>query len=167
MTDKLARPVGGESPTAFLDVLGKGEKAMLKKSTGFPRYEAGDLPKVLNPEQMAAVDAVKASIERKAAFDRMASEGRTAAMEAARMEVPKVPPTGMFHPGLSVARSAVNRVLGGLDRATMNYLVDNMDNPAKIAQLMRKATPKQRAAINAFAVKYGAPLAPNSQEQKE
>lgn len=65
MQDVLTGQGGPERVTPFLNVLGRGEQALLKKSTGFPRYESGDLPSVLTgPGQMDAVNRVSAELTR-------------------------------------------------------------------------------------------------------
>jgi hypothetical protein len=56
MLKVLEQPGGGERVLPFLNALGKGETALLKKATGFARFETGDLSKILTPQQMAAVD---------------------------------------------------------------------------------------------------------------
>jgi hypothetical protein len=74
----LDQPGGGERVMAFLNVLGRGETALLKKSTGFPRYEAGDLSKVLTPEQMKVVDDAASQMTRNIRISDQAATGREA-----------------------------------------------------------------------------------------
>lgn len=65
MQDVLSGQGGAERVTPFMNVLGRGEQAMLKRTTGFPRYEAGDLPNVLTgPGQMDAVNRVASELTR-------------------------------------------------------------------------------------------------------
>lgn len=65
MQDVLSGQGGPERVTPFMNVLGRGEQAMLKRTTGFPRYEAGDLPNVLTgPGQMDAVNRVASELTR-------------------------------------------------------------------------------------------------------
>ena len=75
MSSVLAKPTGGERVTPFLNVLGRGETAMIKKSTGAPRYEAGDLSKILTPKQMGVVDDIAAQLKRDYALDQAATRG--------------------------------------------------------------------------------------------
>lgn len=65
MQDVLSGQGGPERVTPFMNVLGRGEQALLKKSTGFPRYQDGDLGKVLTgPGQMEAVNKVAGELTR-------------------------------------------------------------------------------------------------------
>lgn len=65
MQDVLSGQGGPERVTPFMNVLGRGEQALLKKSTGFPRYQDGDLGKVLTgPGQMDAVSKVSGELTR-------------------------------------------------------------------------------------------------------
>jgi len=65
MQDVLSGQGGPERVTPFMNVLGRGEQALLKKSTGFPRYQDGDLGKVLTgPGQMEAVNRVSGELTR-------------------------------------------------------------------------------------------------------
>jgi len=75
MTKVLEHPGGGERVLPFLSVLGKGETALLKKATGFSRYEAGDLTKILNPKQMAAVDDAVSQMTRDIRISDQATTG--------------------------------------------------------------------------------------------
>lgn len=64
MQDTLSGQGGPERATAFQNVLGRGETALLKKSTGFPRYTEVD--QVLNKPQMDAVSKVSQELSRDA-----------------------------------------------------------------------------------------------------
>jgi len=79
MSSVLAKPTGpgtGERVTPFLNVLGRGETALIKKSTGAPRYETGDLSKILTPQQMSVVDDIAAQLKRDYALDQAATRGQ-------------------------------------------------------------------------------------------
>jgi hypothetical protein len=166
LLDKLEKPIAGQNLNAFTDVLGRGEGAMLKRSTGFPRYQDGDLPRVMRPDQLKVIGGVDASVRRNAIFDRLAGEGQSAAARLVGAETPKVPPTGILNPKLTVARSVVNRFIGKLDQGTLDYLVKNMDNPAKIAETMRGVPLGQRKHISDFVAQYGALVGYNTREDK-
>jgi hypothetical protein len=120
-----------------------------------------------NPNLLTSIDRVDRSVAREAEHQRLAGEGRQAAAEVAGLEVPKVPPLGLFSPVISTTRSLVNKFLGKLDKGTMDYLVANMDNPSKIAHIMAKATPAEREAVRAYYLKYGAPAMANIQQENQ
>lgn len=64
MQDILSGQGGAERASAFQNVLGRGEAALLKKSTGFPRYT--EVGQVLNQPQMNAVTKVSQELARDA-----------------------------------------------------------------------------------------------------
>lgn len=78
MQEVLASPAGGERVTPFLNALGIGEDALIKTATGAPRYQVGDLNKVLAPNQMQQVTKVASELKRDASVAKQASEGREA-----------------------------------------------------------------------------------------
>jgi hypothetical protein len=78
MMKVLEQPGGGERVLPFLNALGRGETALLKKATGFPRYETGDLSKILTPQQMEAVDSAISQMNRDISISAQAANGREA-----------------------------------------------------------------------------------------
>ena len=65
MTDVLKQPLGvGERAGPFMTALGRGETALIKKSTGAARYD--DLSQVLSPQQMNVVKGVESELKRNA-----------------------------------------------------------------------------------------------------
>jgi len=64
MQDVLSGQGGPERASSFQNVLGRGETALLKKSTGFPRYT--DIKQVLTNQQMDAVNTVSKELARDA-----------------------------------------------------------------------------------------------------
>lgn len=77
MTEVLQKPGGGERVTPFLNALGSGEQALLKRATGYPRHEAGDLAQVLSSKQMSTVQRVASELTRDAEMARQAKQGAT------------------------------------------------------------------------------------------
>jgi hypothetical protein len=73
MLSVLEKPGGGERVTPFLNALGRGEGALLKRSTGFARYEG--LGDVLTPTQLGAVSKVAGEMERDTAMSTLATKG--------------------------------------------------------------------------------------------
>jgi superoxide dismutase len=65
MTNVLEQPLGvGERAGPFMNALGRGESALLKKATGEARYS--DLSQVLSPQQMNVVKGVESELKRNA-----------------------------------------------------------------------------------------------------
>jgi hypothetical protein len=77
MQDVLTQPLGaGERAGPFMTALGRGENALLKKSTGAARYD--DLSQVLTPQQMGVVKGVESELKRNAEVVRQTQAGADA-----------------------------------------------------------------------------------------
>jgi hypothetical protein len=76
MASVLEKPGGGERIGPFLNTLGRGEKAMLKRAgdRGAPRFEA--LDEVLTPDQLKTVFNVAKQLETEAAVGLQISQGQ-------------------------------------------------------------------------------------------
>ena len=77
MQQVLTQPLGvGERAGPFMTALGRGENALLKKSTGAARYD--DLSQVLTPRQMGVVKGVESELKRNAEVVRQTQAGADA-----------------------------------------------------------------------------------------
>ena len=77
MQQVLTQPLGvGERAGPFMTALGRGETALLKKSTGAARYD--DLSQVLSPQQMNVVKGVESELNRNAEVVRQTQAGADA-----------------------------------------------------------------------------------------
>jgi len=77
MTNVLEQPLGvGERAGPFMTALGRGESALLKRSTGAARYD--DLSQVLSPQQMGVVKGVESELKRDAEVVRQTQAGADA-----------------------------------------------------------------------------------------
>jgi hypothetical protein len=77
MQEVLTQPLGaGERAGPFMTALGRGENALLKKSTGAARYD--DLSQVLSPQQMNVVKGVETELKRNAEVVRQTQAGADA-----------------------------------------------------------------------------------------
>ena len=77
MQQVLTQPLGvGERAGPFMTALGRGENALLKKSTGAARYD--DLSQVLSPQQMGVVKGVESELKRNAEVVRQTQAGADA-----------------------------------------------------------------------------------------
>lgn len=140
MMKVLEQPGGGERVMPFLNVLGKGETALLKKSTGFPRYESGDLRKVLTPEQMKAVDDAASQMTRDIRISDQASTGREALFDVLsdNMKMMRLPSLISFK--VAIANDMLNKVEKKVGREVMNTLTDSLKT-AKTAEELLSVLP--------------------------
>lgn len=92
-----------EKPVQFLNALGQGESALLKKADQNPRF--GGLTDVLAPEQMAAVNKVAGELKREASMADLAKQG-TEALSSILKE------RAVTAPGVNATSAVINKVSG-------------------------------------------------------
>ena len=126
----------------------------IKRSTGGPRFE--ELEKVLNPNQMNTVTAIKNELSRDATGSEMSRRGMASALERIGASMPDVPATGILDPKISASRAIINRFTGQATKKILDQLSKNMDNPQMMAKLMREAKPFERQAIMDELMRYQA-----------
>ena len=87
MVSVLEKPGGGERMGPFLNILGRGEQAMLKRAggRGAPRFES--LSEVLTPEQLAKVKEVAKQLETEAAIGAQITPGQQRAADLIKDEL--------------------------------------------------------------------------------
>jgi hypothetical protein len=110
MASVLAKPGGGERVGPFLNVLGRGEEAMLKRAggKGAPRYEA--LSEVLTPDQLKAVRTVADQLSAEASIGKQISAGQELATKLLKDELPNYRLPNIFN----VIATTANKVLDTL-----------------------------------------------------
>jgi len=75
MQRRLTGPMDQERPGQFMRVLGEGEEALIRTSTGAPRFQQGDLMRILTEEQGRAVTDVSNQLMRERQMDVQARRG--------------------------------------------------------------------------------------------
>jgi hypothetical protein len=110
MASVLEKPGGGERIGPFLNVLGRGETAMLKRAggKGAPRYEA--LSEVLTPKQLQSVRAVADQLSAEASIGKQISAGQELATKLLKDELPNYRLPNIFN----VIATTANKVLDTL-----------------------------------------------------
>lgn len=110
MAEVLAKPGGGERVGPFLNVLGRGEEAMLKRAggKGAPRYES--LGEVLTPDQLKAVRTVADELAAEQSIGKQISAGQELATKLLKDELPNYRLPNIFN----VIATTANKVLDTL-----------------------------------------------------
>jgi hypothetical protein len=110
MASVLEKPGGGERLGPFLNILGRGETAMLKRAggKGAPRYEA--LSEVLTPDQLKAVRTVADELAAEASIGKQISAGQELATKLLKDELPNYRLPNIFN----VIATTANKVLDTL-----------------------------------------------------
>ena len=136
----LEKPGGGERVAAFLNSLGRGENALLKRSTGYARYESGDLQKVLTPQQMAVVDAIAKDLKSGIELSARDVEGMRGALNAIRASANKeIRAPNLVNYKISMINSLLNRLEGAGGKRVETRLAElgMPGNQRKLAELMQ------------------------------
>lgn len=145
MSSVLNKPGGGERAGPFLNALTRGEKPLLKRSTGDPRYGPGDLDKVLSREQVAAKNRVVGELEADMVERDLASRGAKAFSKIVREDNS----TGISAaaPRTAAVGNMLLRRLGGKGGDKVDKEIGRLmlpENKNELARLMKNATPKER-----------------------
>lgn len=106
----LEKPGGGERIGPFLNVLGRGEQALLKRAGGRGGARFESLTEVLTPEQLAKVKDVARQLETEAAVGQQISQGQQRATELLKEELPNYRLPNIFN----VLATTANKVLDTL-----------------------------------------------------
>ena len=136
MASVLEKPGGGERVTPFLNALGRGETAMLKRSTGFPRYEQGDLSQLLTPKQMGVVEDIASQLKRDITMGNQASSGGASLSRILEDNAMRF----NFPPSLStkiaIARKGLEAFEGSVKKSTLDALSEGMKSGQSAASLL-------------------------------
>jgi len=110
MVSVLEKPGGGERVGPFLNVLGRGEEAMLKRAggKGAPRYES--LSEVLTPEQLQTVRKVADELATQKSIGEQVSSGQQMATKLLKDELPNYRLPNIFN----VIATTANKMLDTL-----------------------------------------------------
>ena len=142
----VAPATEAERVAGFGGALRKAE-TQISKATGGPRIED------LTPRQRKVMDAIEANLKLDADYKKLAGGGMSNLEN--RIGAPTAPPTGIFQPMLSAARSWLNTLLGSGHEKALHRLAPIMEkDPQNFAKLMQAATPQQRQAINSMLADY-------------
>lgn len=137
----VAPATGMERAASFGSKVRQAENT-ISKGSGRPQIEA------LTDTQRKVVSAIEEDFKRNQQFKELAMAGKKGMEE--RIGAPVVPPTGMFQPVISAARSWVNKALGTGHEQALRRAAEVMDNPQEMARQMQAATPAQRKILEAL-----------------
>lgn len=137
----VAPATGMERAASFGTRVRQAENA-ISKGSGRPQIES------LTDAQRKIVSAIEDDFLRNQQFKELAMAGKKGMEE--RIGAPTVPPTGMFQPVISAARSWVNKALGTGHEQALRRAAEVMDNPQEMAMQMQAATPAQRKILEAL-----------------
>lgn len=124
MMSVLEKPGGGERIGPFLNVLGRGEQAMLKRAggRGAPRFEA--LSEVLTPEQLVRVKEVAKQLETEAAIGKQITEGQQRAADLIKDELSNYRIPNPLNNLVTIANQFLEKIGAKVGDKTIQKLAD-------------------------------------------
>lgn len=147
MVSVLEKPGGGERIGSFLNVLGRGEEAMLKRAggRGAPRFES--LTEVLTPEQLAKVRDVARQLEAQTAVKTQVGEGQQRAVELIKDELPSLRLPNVFNVLATTANRVLDVLSGRLNQKTLNALAEASLSAKSFDELLATLPGQERSKV--------------------
>lgn len=147
MLSVLQKPGGGERVQPFLNALGRGEEALLKRSTGQPRYT--DIGEVLTEPQLSTVQKVAGEMTRDVQMAAQAKAGQNALTEVLKRNSQSAK---RFLPNfidakLAIARETTSLLEGKVNEKTISILTDAFESGKDLSSLMNKIPFKERNEV--------------------
>lgn len=145
LEDKLVGPLeNGDRAGMFAGAMRDAPRT-IKGSTGQSIYD--DLGQVLTPQQKQVAEAVLGNLKNDAAYNDLATKGMSATRKLVGDFGDPIPQPQLLNRIATVANAIIRRVEGKGSKATMNALADLSNDPARMADLMKKATPTERKSL--------------------
>jgi tellurite resistance protein len=149
MQRRLTGPMDQERPGQFMRVLGEGEQAMLRRSTGSPRYQEGDLMRILSEEQGRAVTEVSDQLMRRERMGELAQRGQAGLTDILFENRPlarRIP--GMLQREVLLANRAISMLEGRVAKKTQAALENAMLSGENLNTFMNSVPAAERRVIN-------------------
>ena len=145
---KVLRSPGGvgEKEAAFLNILGAGENALIKRAGGQPRF--GGLREVLTPEQMKAFEDVAAQLQANRLAAEQASAGREGLAKILQQETGGLRLPSLFGNRYTAATNTIlDQLAGKVNEKTMNALIRGMESGKSANELLSAVPASERNKI--------------------
>jgi hypothetical protein len=164
MASVLEKPGGGERIGPFLNVLNRGEEAMLKRAggKGAPRFDS--LAEVLTPEQLQAVRSVADQLATDASVGKQISAGQQLATKLLKDELPNYRLPNIFNViattankmldvlGLKVGEKTIKEIAkAGETAKSFDELLGLLPGEDRVKVLKAMSDPKTWEKINTVA----------------
>jgi len=145
MQSVLQKPGGGERAQPFMNVLGRGEEAMLKRSTGTPRYD--QISDVLTQPQMGVVRDVEAQLNRQAAMAQQVQTGAQAANLIVKANTSNFRMPSFMNVKAHVANETLRLLQDRLNAKSLVALEEAFKSAKSMEELLNKVPAAQRSEV--------------------
>lgn len=147
MLSVLEKPGGGERIGPFLNVLGRGEEAMLKRAGGRGGARFESLSEVLTPEQIAKVRDVARQLETQTEVGKQISAGQQRATELIKDELPNYRLPNIFNVFATTANKVLDTLGVRVGKKTMEKLAEASLSAKSFDELLATLPGQERANV--------------------
>jgi hypothetical protein len=147
MVSVLEKPGGGERIGPFLNTLGRGEEAMLKRAggRGGPRFEA--LNEVLTPDQLKVVKEVAKELETQASVGKQILQGQQRATELLKDELPNYRLPNVFNVIATTANKFLDTLGVKVGKKTLIELAKAGETAKSFDELLATLPAQERSKV--------------------
>jgi hypothetical protein len=145
MQEVLTGAAGGEQANAFLNVLGKGENALLKRANQNPRF--GGIEEVLTPEQMGAVKKVSGELTRETKIKEQAARGADELALIIKNNESKIKLPNVLNTKAALANKTISILEGKVNVETIEALRQAFESGKGVNELLNTVPAKDRIKI--------------------
>jgi hypothetical protein len=139
--------------------MGRGEQALLKKSTGFARYS--ELSDVLTPGQMKVVGEIKSELMRDANIAKQTKVGVEAMKTILEANRSKFRAPGFMNVKVTLANEMLSVLEGRLNKKVMAELEKGFQSGTNFSDLMKKIPASERIEVLRVLGEVKGKLSPN------
>ena len=147
MVSVLEKPGGGERIQPFLNVLGRGEEAMLKRAGGRGGIRFESLSEVLTPDQILKVREVAKQLETEAAIGTQITAGQQRASDLIKEELVNHRIPNPLNNLVSVANRVLEKIGAKVGKQTVAKLADSSLSAKTFDELLATLPAKERSAM--------------------
>lgn len=147
MLSVLEKPGGGERIGPFLNVLGRGEEAMLKRAGGRGGARFESLSEVLTPEQISAVRDVARQLESQTVVKTQVSVGQQRATELIKDELPNYRLPNIFNVFATTANKVLDVLGQKVSEKTIRRLADASLSAKSFDEMLATLPGEERSKV--------------------
>lgn len=147
MVSVLEKPGGGERIGPFLNVLGRGEQAMLKRAGGRGGARFESLNEVLTPEQLVKVREVAKQLETEAAIGQQITAGQQRASDLIKDELTNYRIPNPLNSLVTVANRLLETLGTKVGDKTVQKLADAALSAKSFDELLATLPANERGAV--------------------
>jgi hypothetical protein len=147
MVSVLEKPGGGERIQPFLNVLGRGEEAMLKRAGGRGGARFESLSEVLTPDQIAKVREVAKQLETESAIGTQITAGQQRASDLIKEELVNHRIPNPLNTLISVANRVLEQIGAKVGKQTVAKLAESSLSAKTFDELLATLPAKERSAL--------------------